>query len=87
MRHPHGIHCLHVLGWETRRWCRPCFNHWQETCGEHRCPSYEKTADQYLAHCVVLSMEDGSIAIPPAILSLDLSDLGLTQSPPEPSAN
>jgi hypothetical protein len=87
LKHPHGIHCLHVLGWETGLWCRACFDHWEEHCGNHRCDKYEKTADQYLAQCVVLDMEDGTLAIPPAILSLDLSDLGLPHLPPEPSAN
>jgi hypothetical protein len=66
LKHPHGIHCLHVLGWETGLWCRACFDHWEEHCGNHRCDKYEKTADQYLAQCVVLDMEDGTLAISPA---------------------
>jgi hypothetical protein len=86
--HRHAIHCFHILGWNTRRWCRSCFHHWEDTCGELYSADYERLADANLVHAIFTELEDGDLPIPARILELDLSDLGVSPPPPsEPSAN
>jgi hypothetical protein len=84
--HSHSIHCLHIEGWHVRRWCPDCRRHWERTCGQVRCEEYERRADQDLAVCIILEMENGAIDIPAEILNLDISEV-VYPSPPEPSAN
>jgi hypothetical protein len=79
---------LHTLGWNTRRWCRSCFRHWEDTCGELYSADYELLADANLVHAIFTELEDGDLPIPARILELDLSDLGVSPPPPTaPSAN
>jgi hypothetical protein len=79
---------LHILGWNTRRWCRSCFHHWEDTCGELYSADYERLADANLVHAIFTELEDGDLPILARILELDLSDLGVSPPPhSEPSAN
>jgi hypothetical protein len=87
MRHSHGIHCLHVYGWDIRRWCGVCHNHWEGHCGQAGCKKYATLADELLVRGVLLSMESGALPLDPMMLAIDLSDLGVSQPSREPSAN
>ena len=84
--HPHSIHCVHIEGWHVGRWCPNCRRHWEDTCGQFRCEEYEHRADQNLAVCIIIEMENGAIAIPAEILNLDISEV-VYPSSPEASAN
>jgi len=70
VNHAHGVHCMHILGWNLRRWCRGCHRHWEETCGKVGCANYERVANQTLSRQVVLDMQDGRLDIPREILDL-----------------
>ena len=79
---------MHIFGWNISKWCRTCFNHWESVCGQVDCDSYRKTADQILAHELMLEMESGQVDIPTEILNLDLSDMGIEKPRlPRPSDN
>jgi hypothetical protein len=75
MTHSHGVHCLHILGWNLRRWCRGCYRHWEESCGKVGCKNYEQTADHDLARAVVLDMQDGRLDIPAEIVELNTPEV------------
>ncbi len=85
--HPHAIHCLHTRGWHTRSWCLSCRRHWEDTCGELYSTAYERIADANLVHAILIEMEDGTLPIPPEILSLDLTDLGIETQRPAATSN
>jgi hypothetical protein len=85
MKHPHGIHCLHVHGWHHRDWCGLCHNHWEaygneaEDEADHRATrkEYEELVNQLLVRGVILSMEAGALPLDAEILNLDMSELGI----------
>jgi hypothetical protein len=88
VNHPHGIHCIHTLGWDIRHWCRKCRNHWEAKCGKVRCRKYEAAAAEHLVRGVLLDMESGTLPLDPMMLSIDLSELTIDRPHfTEPSAN
>jgi len=86
--HRHAIHCLHIRGWYTQRWCLACRRHWLESGFEMYSEEYERLADAALVEAIFTELEDGDLPIPPRILNLDLTDVGIDKPhPAEPSAN
>jgi hypothetical protein len=70
MNHPHGIHCMHIHGWNVYLWCNRCFLDWTESSGRIGDRQTEIAADQALARQVVLDMHEGRLDIPREILDL-----------------
>jgi hypothetical protein len=70
VNHPHGIHCMHIHGWNVYLWCNPCYLAWQETSGRIGDRKTEIEADRTLARQVVAGMIDGRLDTPREVLDL-----------------
>jgi len=71
IRHPEHINWIHIYGWNTSAWCRPCLYHWLNTCGELDSRDYEAEADRSLAHAILTAMEEGEIPVSPLLADFD----------------
>ena len=81
MNHPHGIHCIHIFGWRTAKWCSGCsqclhqFHGWEDDPPIGHNPSPEELAswrrafeiyiDAMLARIVLAEIEREELPCPP----------------------
>jgi hypothetical protein len=82
---PEHLHFLHIHRWHVQLWCPQCRRHWETTCGELHCPSYEHYADAEAARAICQLIEDGDLTPPAAYGSV--GDNQIVNRPPAPSAN
>ena len=78
MSHPHGIHCLHICGFNPARWCPECRRSWEhyaagalvaipEPTEEERraiIATYRTLVDTTLAYVVLSEIERGDLPAP-----------------------
>ena len=68
IRHRKGIHCIHIYGWMTQRWCHHCRHQWEEfetVDPMGRKARFAQLADADLARVVLDRIECGEIPPPP----------------------
>ena len=80
MSHPHGIHCIHICGFNPARWCGECRASWEQhaaialavlpeagpTEAERRAiiDTYRVLTDTTLAYVVLSEIERGDLPAP-----------------------
>jgi hypothetical protein len=78
MSHPHGIHCLHIIGFNPARWCAGCRSSWDQFVAGAlvACPEptdderraiidlYRVQIDVSLAYVVTSEIERGELPAP-----------------------
>jgi hypothetical protein len=78
MNHPHGIHCIHICGFNPARWCSECRRSWdhyaagalraipEPTEDERRAiiDLYRVQTDVSLAYVVLSEIERGDLPAP-----------------------
>ena len=93
--HLHGIHCLHVHGWDSadgavcvittgRAMAHPSPTK-PTNCAVRK--EYQELINQLLVRGVILSIEAGKLPLDVEILNLDMSELGIHGPDLTPSAN
>ena len=78
MSHPHGIHCIHICGFNPARWCAGCRSSWEQFVAGALVvtpePSeddrravidlYRQYVDTSLAYVVLSEIERGELPAP-----------------------
>ena len=78
MSHPHGIHCIHIYGFNPVRWCAGCRSSWEQFVAaalaiapepsetERRAviDLYRASVDLSLAYAVLSEIERGDLPAP-----------------------
>ena len=78
MSHPHGIHCIHICGFNPVRWCAECRRSWEQFVAgalvvtpepnetERRAviDLYRAYVDMSLAYAVLSEIERGELPAP-----------------------
>jgi predicted Fe-S protein YdhL (DUF1289 family) len=100
MSHPHGIHCIHICGFNPARWCAGCRSSWDQYVAaalaaipepneaERRAviDLYRASVDLSLAYAVLSEIERGDLPAPVGFPAPE-SASELLRRAAQPSAN